>query len=357
MRHVVSASMPIKATIAAPRFRSAARLPASSATSNAREGYTPRAGRGYAFGDLALLASVSDRDSASEVSEASPPPADAKADAVAEPAGLAAELPAEGGSVALPDIIMPESPQQLDDDAVAGTLTYSSSVAQRGRVNPFGSTHWSDFNMTSIVVTPPPAARAPAAAPAGPAPRHFTVTATVSNPIRFNVTSGGRTDIASENSAAITHTNFARVARDLTPNMHSDGGRPPRRRFWAQDLTIVHEQFHVNERKGFAAAAVITAQAWLQRQTANSVAGVRALLRRVPARLVASSDRSANPGKEARAYGAGAPAYRARADAIKTKGRVGGYRPAAPGPHGHAPGPAPGPAPARRPPGPHAPSP
>jgi hypothetical protein len=257
---------------------------------------------------------------------------------------------------------MPQSQQLADDDAVAGTLTYSPSVTQSGAVNPFGQTHWQDFNITNIVVTaPPPPAPAPAPAPApGPdagvpapapaAPRVFTVTATVSNPIRFNVASGGNTDIPSENAAAITHANFATVASDLTPNMASDGGRPPRTQFWAQDLTITHEQFHVTERKGFATTAVTSAQTWLSGQSANNVADVQTLLTQVPAKLQASSEASANPGKEARPYSAGAPAYLARANAITTKGNAGKY-PGAPAPHAPAPGPAaaPGPAPAPAP--------
>ena len=177
----------------------------------------------------------------------------------------------------------------------------------------------------------------------------YRVTATVSNPITFNVASGGNTNIASENDAAITHANFASVASDLTPNMGDLGGRPPRTKFWARDLTVVHEQFHVSERKGFAATGVTDAQTWLNAQTANSVADVRALLAQVPAQVIATSNLKANPGKENRAYGAGAGAYTARANAITTKGNAGKYPGApapapAPGP-GAAPAPAPAPAP------------
>ena len=124
------------------------------------------------------------------------------------------------------------------------------------------------------------------------------------------------------------------------------GGRPPRTKFWAQDLTIVHEQFHVTERRGFATIGVNDAQTWLNAQTASSAADVQALLAQVPAKVIATSDSKANPGKENRAYGAGAAAYATRANAITTKGNAGQYPGAPPPP------PAPAPVPAPVPPGP-----
>ena len=144
--------------------------------------------------------------------------------------------------------------------------------------------------MTNIVVTAPPApapdpdGRAPAPAPAAPAP--YTVTATVANPITFNVNDGGRTNIASETDAAINHGNFPTAGSDLTPDLSSDGGRPPRTTFWARDLTVIHEQFHANECLRFAATGVTTAQAWLNTQTASSVADVQSLLTQVPGKAL-----------------------------------------------------------------------
>ncbi len=166
------------------------------------------------------------------------------------------------------------------------------------------------------------------------------------NPITFNVAGGGKTNISSENDAALTHANFPTAASDLTPNMGDLGGRPPRTTFWAQDLTVVHEQFHVGERQRFARTGVASAQTWLSGQTAADVAGVNALLAQVPGRVITSSQALMNPGKEERAYGAGAPAYLARANAITAKGArgaAGGYpgapAPPAPGPDGGAPPP------------------
>jgi len=203
---------------------------------------------------------------------------------------------------------------------VKAALTYSPSVSQAGTVEFFGETNWNRFNMTGQTVGNDPAA--------------FNVSATVENPIKFNIASGGRTDITSDGDPHLTSANYASAARDLTPNMSDMKGRPPRRNFWASDLTVAHEQFHVAERKIHGAEGVTDAQTWLNAQTASSVADVQNLLAHVPAKVVATSKAAMTmPGKEERAYTAGAPLYTARAAAIKTKGDAGSYPapPAAPG--------------------------
>jgi len=55
------------------------------------------------------------------------------------------------------------------------------------------------------------------------------------------------------------------------------------------------------------------------------VADVQALIARVPSRVVSSSTAATGTvdEKETRAYGAGAPGYRTRADAIRAKGQLG----------------------------------
>jgi len=115
--------------------------------------------------------------------------------------------------------------------------------------------------------------------------------------------------------------------------MASDNGRPPRTQFWAQDLTERHERFHANERANtYGRPAFEFAQTWLGTQTAADDAGVTTLVNQVPDKMRESYATSYTPGKESRAYGDGAPSYRARADAVKTKGDGGGYPapPAAP---------------------------
>jgi len=234
--------------------------------------------------------------------------------------------PQEGRPVRLPDIVFDQG--TVETDAIASTLTYAPTVTQSGPAPaPFGETLPYTFIMSGINVTL--------------APGTFNVTATIDNPITFQVASGGKIDISSETDPDITQANYPTVASDLTPNMSDLNGRPPRTQFWAQDLCIRHERFHATDGIGHAGSGVTLAQNWLNTQTASSVADVNTLLGQAPARVIAArSAAMAYPGRENRAYGDGAPAYLARATAIKTKGDANGYAPPAP-----PPSPAPVPAP------------
>ena len=46
---------------------------------------------------------------------------------------------------------------------------------------------------------------------------------------------------------AVTAANYCQVIRDLTPNLASDCGRPPRTQFWSRAFTQIHEDFHVTD--------------------------------------------------------------------------------------------------------------
>lgn len=209
-----------------------------------------------------------------------------------------------------------------EGDSVAPTLTYSPSIAVSATApgaSEFGVTR-TNPRVAGVAVVHDTAAT------------KFDVTATVNNNVTWSVHSLGRTDIPDENAPAITAANYATVASDLTPNMASDGGRPPRTRFWAKDLTERHEQFHANERAHtYGRPAFEFAQTWLSGQTAANEAEVRALVNQVPTKMHENYATAYAPGKETRAYGDGAPLYRARADAVKAKGDSGGYG-APPGP-------------------------
>jgi hypothetical protein len=205
---------------------------------------------------------------------------------------------------------MPKAMQVADADAIASAITFTPTVTQAGAVNPFGSTTWSNFNITGQTVT----------AAAGT----FNAAFTLENPITFNVDSP-KPSIASETDAALTNANYPTAASDLTPNMSKQGGKPPRTQFWARDLTTKHEHFHAAERSRLNAAGAVQAQAWLNTQTAASVADVATLIAQVPARVITASQAAVGTldEKESRAYGDGAPSYQARADAIRTKGALG----------------------------------
>jgi hypothetical protein len=263
-----------------------------------------------------FVATIKCADSDAEPGEEEPKPLDPPAvlEALAKTQEPIDDLE-DGKSMQLPDIAIPETIPLTDNDTVGSTLAYVASITQAGvpsSPTKFGSTRWSNFNLTNITV-----ARAGGV---------FTVRAVLMNPITFSVQSRGRTNIASENDAALTDDNYPTAASDLTPNMGSINGRPARTEFWAEDLTIRHERFHANERFHFAQLGTATAQAWLSAQVASSVGDVRRLLNQVPPRVIASSQAAMPmPGKEERAYGDDAPFYKVRADAIKAKGDKGLY--------------------------------
>jgi len=231
---------------------------------------------------------------------------------VAQPTASIAE-PRPGQTVRLPDIVIPAMAAIEQRDAIASTLSYNPSITQSGPPpSPFGATMPYTHALSGITVTP--------------AARHYNVTATVDNPITFQVAGGGDTDIASEADPNINQGNYAAVASDLAPDMTDLGGRPPRTHFWAQDLCIRHERFHATEDTTYGRSGVTLAQNWLNGQPAASVAQVHTLLGQVPGRVAATvSAAMAYPGREIRAYGDGAPLYQARATAIKTKGDARGY--------------------------------
>ena len=233
--------------------------------------------------------------------------------------------PEEGETVRLPDIVLVPTADIEQTDAIASTLAYNGTISQAGPepADGFGATLPYTHAISGISVTPVAGS--------------YNVTATVDNPITFQVRTStgptGQLDVASDSDPDITQTNYLTVVSNLTPDMSDRGGAPPRNNFWARDLTIIHERFHADEDVVYGRSGVTLAQNWLNTQTAASVAGVNALLTQVPARVAATvSAAMAYPGREIRAYGAGVPLYRARANAIKTKGDARGYAPStAPG--------------------------
>jgi hypothetical protein len=226
--------------------------------------------------------------------------------------------PLTGHAMRLPDIVFDQPIRETD--AIGSALSYAPTVTQSGTAAPFGETLPYTFTLSGISITN--------------AGSKFTVNATIDNPVTFQVASGGDTDIASATDPAITQANYATVASDLTPDMADLKGRPPRTQFWAQDFTIKHEKFHASEGILHSRLGVIQAQTWLNGKTASSEGEVTGLLNQVPAKVIATRSAAMTfPGREERAYTDGAPSYRARATAIKTKGDARGYVPTVPPAH------------------------
>jgi hypothetical protein len=228
---------------------------------------------------------------------------------------------AEGESAELP-VFTSSYPPDPDADAISASLTYSPSVTvspdEPKSKTDFGYT-WGNHIRTS----------------GGRISRRsgtFYVTLTYENPIVIKVYKDtgprGQVDIDGENDSDIHAGNYPQVAKDLTPGMDD---RPPRQQFWARDLTLVHEQFHATDGQKFCKAAVATEEAALNRQSAADMDEVKQLLKDIPDRIIqARAAGMTPPGSEDRAYADGAPAYKARADAIKARGVAGKYPPAPP---------------------------
>ena len=221
--------------------------------------------------------------------------------------------PISVGEVTIPDEIAPSNL-----DSISSTISHVSSVSRGGAAfGGFGVTN-SSVSLSNVVITH--------------SATTFTVTGDFVQTITWEVRSGtgpsSQKDISGLNDPDITAGNYPTVASDLTPNMSSDNGRPPRTMFWAEDLTEKHELFHTTQRSGpFGNDTATAIKNWLDGQTAISEAGIRSTL--LPQAL-AEGVRVFNafvaaPTTEGDAYGDGAPLYRARADAITAKGDGGGY--------------------------------
>jgi hypothetical protein len=241
---------------------------------------------------------------------AAPGPAAAPAPAAAGPAAAG---PADGTTITIPDVVKPELEHIHACDSIAGIIPYNGTVVggETPPGNAFGICRFGDVRVTGITITLTASV--------------YQVRGTIENRIKWGVQSLGRTDIANDVDSDITAANYATVSTDLTPNMSSSGGRPPRRQFWANDLTQQHELFHANDVQGRGPGAATAAVSWISSQTATDVAGVQALVDQIPNRVVRTIVAAMGEPAEVRAYGAGAGTYRARADSIKTKGDAGKY--------------------------------
>ena len=217
----------------------------------------------------------------------------------------------------LPDIEIKGLEEYGKNDAVEAKFGYEGSIAKDGPdPEGFGVTRSFASKLTNIKITPKA--------------KTFTIDATFEHPITYQVRKGtgpdGQRDVASETDSKITKANYETVAADLTPNMSDLNGRPPRSQFWAEDLTERHELVHANDDLKNGPDAMETVVKWLGEKEANDARGVNRLLTTVPNRFAAAllAALSTEDG-EKRAYGDGAPLYRARATAIKAKGDKGDY--------------------------------
>ncbi len=207
----------------------------------------------------------------------------------------------------------------LSRDSISATVDYDSSTARGGTVDAgdCGVCRYS-ASFVNVNVTP--------------GSGRFTLRGTYRSRIRWQVRSSlgpsRQVDIQSENDPDLRACNYQLASRDLTPNMGDLGGRPRRRRFWAEDLTARHEQVHAADYGSYGPDAARAARNYLNAQTAASTEEIEdTLLGKAidVSYTVIVALMETPPGAEPRAYGDGAPIYQARADAIRTKGDAGDY--------------------------------
>ena len=132
-------------------------------------------------------------------------------------------------------------------------------------------------------------------------------------------------DITAVDDPDLTAANYRDVAQDLKPG---DGNIPPRKRYFASDLTKRHEMFHWWRHIRYYREGLGIAINWLNRHTARSAAEVDRLIDRMLENLDAYVDYRTDPmrsSEEHDAYEAGARYYQQRSDEIHERGRNGGY--------------------------------
>lgn len=233
--------------------------------------------------------------------------------------GEASREPHEGETWRIADTLISPLAALEQTDAIASTFSYTSSIKQAGAAPPAG-----DFGITRPFFQMKLAGTQDATG--------FKLTCPVEGQITYQLASLGKTDISSDSDPDIFQSNYTKVVSDLTPNMSDLNGRPPRTQYWAEDLTKKHECFHAKEDVKFGGDGVVLADKWLNKQTASTEA--EAIRKATQALDIVRSKVDTEmvvPASEKRAYGDGAPLYRARADAIKAKGDAKKY-PAAPPP-------------------------
>jgi hypothetical protein len=226
-------------------------------------------------------------------------------------------------------------------DTVAGTLTVGSNV-KKGGASPGGG----EFGVEKVKYKVDNAKWT-----VDTAKKNVDVNARIFLDIGWGVHSLGRTHIAGETDPAVKKESYSDIVSDLTP----DGtGRPKRSKYWCQDLTERHEQFHATDDIGRATLYKPTAEAWLSSQTVtppkkpSSVmdyiwaatpmgamggiidelvfsAKIRSLLNTVSDNVKADGWAWCGAGGEDRAYADGKGSYQGRVDAISKRATSEGW--------------------------------
>jgi hypothetical protein len=154
---------------------------------------------------------------------------------------------------------------------------------------------------------------------------------------KWDTQSRGRTDIAGASDPDVKKTTWKAIVKDLKPDAT---GRPTRSKYWAKDITEVHEKFHAKDDINRALIYLPVVSAWLStNQIVLPPPGflrypfvngqVKGLLEVVRSKVEADGwayyDKAGGAG-ESRAYADGKPHYTKRVTDIKTRASKEGWK-------------------------------
>ena len=129
----------------------------------------------------------------------------------------------------------------------------------------------------------------------------------------------GRTDISGPLDPSVSGFTKREIMADLTPAA-STPPKPPRKKYWASDITRDHELFHARDSGDAYARARDNQAEWLDGQSASSIADAGAVGAKAVTRMQNEVNAYMGTGDaapaEIRAYQRDAPFYRERVDAV-----------------------------------------
>lgn len=215
----------------------------------------------------------------------------------------------------------PKFGQNQFHDAILPTIALQKTIATptpRGLpLNAFGVSEFTYSTRDTVCV--PIAGR-----------NEFQLTTTLQVDASWEVGDGGRTDVLSQDSAAVSKDTWFDIYKDLYPNRL---GKPSRINYWNSALVERHEKLHIRDGSNAIERKMGEITTWLGQQTIDPVKNISTQVNLLTQGLVTEARRYCNedyganiqnhddrPG-EIRAYGDGRALYRSLTQRIRAKAR------------------------------------
>jgi hypothetical protein len=158
----------------------------------------------------------------------------------------------------------------------------------------------------------------------------YDVRARIACRYTWDTNAQGHKNISGPRDSDVTADSWSQIVYDLTPPATTPA-RPPRVEYWAQDMTIKHEKFHIQDWVGSFRTYRPTAEAWLNTQSASSVQEARNKTNDAISLMTTNVNNYMGSGDsspaEARAYTDGVSSYQERADAVEARANKEGWEP------------------------------